>query len=67
MNRYTFYIETTNGETIEWTGLSYKKARDMQAYTLASYPSNVTSSGWFEERQEDVVTNLTNVSEGAEV
>jgi hypothetical protein len=67
MNRYTFYIRTADGETTEWTGLSFKKARDMHAYTSASQPSNVTSHGWFDEREPLEFTNLTNVSEGAEV
>jgi hypothetical protein len=62
MTKHTFYITTADGETIEWTGLSYKKARDMHAYTNASQPSNVVGSGWFTEEP----TKLTNVREGAE-
>ena len=62
MTKHTFYITTADGETTEWTGLSYKKARDMHAYTNASQPSNVVGSGWFTEEP----TKLTNVREGAE-
>lgn len=58
MNKHTFYITTADGETTEWAGLSYKKARDMHAYTAASQPSNVTGYGWFTEEP----TKLTNVS-----
>ena len=67
MSKYTFYIRTADGKTTEWTGLSFKKARDMHAYTSASQPANVTSHGWFDEREPLEFTNLTNVSEGAEV
>jgi hypothetical protein len=63
MTKHTFYINLNSGETVEWTGLSYKKARDMHAYTNAHQPSNVTSHGWFTEEPK----KLTNVSEGAEV
>ena len=62
MTKHTFYITTADGETTEWTGLSYKKARDMHAYTNASQPSNVVGSGWFTEEP----AKLTNVREGAE-
>jgi hypothetical protein len=67
MNTYTFYIEHSNGTTIEWTGLSYKKSRDMHAYTSASQPCDAVRYGWFEEKEPIDFTNLTNVSEGAEV
>lgn len=63
MKKHTFYIEHTNGTVVEWTGLTYTKARNMLAYTSAHQPCDATRYGWFEERQEDVVTNLTNVSE----
>lgn len=49
-NKYTFYIRDAEGNTIEWEGLSFKKARDMHAYTMASRPSNVTGHGWYEEK-----------------
>lgn len=43
---YKFYMELTNGETVWWTDLSYKQARDMNAYTHAHMPSNVVAFGW---------------------
>ena len=64
MTKHTFYITTADGETTEWTGLSYKRARDMHAYTSAHQPSNVTSHGWFTEKEPIDFTNLTNVREG---
>jgi hypothetical protein len=45
-DKYRFYIETPDGVEIEWCGLTRKQARDMQAYTQAHHPSNVTRSGW---------------------
>ena len=45
-DRYRFYIETPDGEEIEWRGLTKKQARDMYAYTNAHQPSNVSRSGW---------------------
>ena len=45
---YMFYVETVDGETIEWTGLTLTKAKQMYAYTNASNPSNVTRCGWEE-------------------
>ena len=45
-DRYRFYIETPDGEEIEWCGLTKKQARDMYAYTNAHQPSNVSRSGW---------------------
>jgi hypothetical protein len=68
--KHTFYIEHNNGTTIEWTGLSFKKARDMLAYTSAHQPCDAVRYGWFEEKEPinfTNVTDLTNVSEGAEV
>ena len=59
MTKHTFYIDLDSGESVWWTGLSYKKARDMHAYTNASQPSNVVGSGWFTEKEP---TKLTNVS-----
>ena len=44
--KYRFYIETPDGVEVEWCGLTRKQARDMQAYTNAHQPSNVTRSGW---------------------
>lgn len=46
--RYRFYIRLTNGEEVEWTGLTKKQARDMYAYTDKTMPSNVTRCGWEE-------------------
>ena len=43
---YMFYVETMDGETIEWHGLTLTKAKQMYAYTNASNPSNVVRSGW---------------------
>jgi hypothetical protein len=47
---YRFYIETPDGEEIEWRGLSRKQARDMYAYTSAHQPSNVIAFGWEETK-----------------
>jgi hypothetical protein len=68
--KYTFYIADTNGKRTLWEGLSFKRARDMHAYTAASLPANVCGHGWYEEKCPLEFTepeNLTNVSEGAEV
>jgi hypothetical protein len=43
---YMFYVETVDGETIEWHGLTLTKAKQMYAYTNASNPFNVVRSGW---------------------
>ena len=43
---YRFYVETTEGTEVEWTGLTLTKAKQMYAYTNASNPSNVVRSGW---------------------
>jgi hypothetical protein len=56
MNKHTFYINTADGETTEWNGLSHKQARDMNAYTAASQPSNVTGFGWFTEKELNTFT-----------
>lgn len=45
---YRFYIETESGESLWWTGLSRKQARDMYAYTSAHQPSNAVRYGWEE-------------------
>ena len=45
---YRFYVETTEGTEVEWTGLTLTKAKQMYAYTNASNPSNVTRCGWEE-------------------
>lgn len=45
---YRFYIETPDGEEIEWCGLTRKQARDMYAYTDAHQPSNAVRYGWEE-------------------
>lgn len=47
-SKYRFYIRLTNGEEVEWTGLTKKQARDMYAYTDKTMPSNVTGCGWEE-------------------
>lgn len=46
---YRFYIETPDGEEIEWRGLTRKQARDMYAYTDAHQPSNAVRYGWEEQ------------------
>lgn len=43
---YRFHIRTVDGAVIEWTGLTAKRAKDMNAYTEQSQPSNVASFGW---------------------
>ena len=43
---YTFHVETTDGEIIEWHGLTLDKAIKMNSYTNGSQPSNVKSYGW---------------------
>jgi len=45
---YRFYVETTEGTEVEWTGLTLTKAKQMLAYTNQSNPSNVTRCGWEE-------------------
>jgi hypothetical protein len=47
---YMFYVETMDGETIEWHGLTLTKAKQMYAYTNQTQPSNVTRYGWEEEK-----------------
>jgi hypothetical protein len=46
--RFRFYVTTREGATIEWVGLTAKRAKDMYAYTSQSQPSNVTAFGWEE-------------------
>jgi hypothetical protein len=43
---YRFYIETSGGESVWWTGLTLTKAKQMYAYTDQTQPSNVTGYGW---------------------
>ena len=43
---YRFYIDTNDGERVEWAGLTKKQARDMYAYTNAHQPHNVVRCGW---------------------
>ena len=45
---FRFYVATTEGTEVEWTGLTLTKAKQMYAYTNASNPSNVISFGWEE-------------------
>lgn len=49
MAKHTFYIEHTDGTEIKWSGLTFREARAMHAYTSAHQPCNVTSHGWYEE------------------
>lgn len=51
---YKFYTELANGETVWWTGLSFKQARDMNAYTYAHMPSNVVAFGWEKVEQKQI-------------
>ena len=67
MVRHSFYIEHEDGTVLEWTGMSFKKARDMLAYTHAHRPEGACRWGWYEEKHPvmgDEFRNLTNVSEG---
>lgn len=43
---YMFYIITTDGNFVEWRGLSKAKALQMYRYTEQSNPVNVKSYGW---------------------
>jgi hypothetical protein len=45
---YRFYVGTTEGTEVEWTGLTLTKAKQMYAYTNQTQPSNVTRYGWEE-------------------
>jgi hypothetical protein len=45
---YRFYIETSGGESVWWTGLTLTKAKQMFAYTNQTNPWNVVRSGWEE-------------------
>jgi len=45
---YRFYTTTREGATTEWKGLTRKQARDMNAYTDQSNPSNIIRFGWGE-------------------
>lgn len=47
---YRFYIETPDGQEVEWRGLTKKQARDMYAYTDAHQPCNVVRCGWEQTR-----------------
>jgi hypothetical protein len=55
---YRFYVETTEGTEVEWTGLTKKQARDMYAYTNAHQPSNVVRSGWEEINATQLGANV---------
>ena len=66
--KYTFYITDTEGKRTLWENLSFKRARDMHAYTAASLPANVCGHGWYEQSCPLEFTtpdteNLTIVSE----
>jgi hypothetical protein len=45
---FAFHITTTSGETIEWTGLTSKRAKDMFNATEQAQPTNITGFGWEE-------------------
>ena len=47
-SKYRFYIETTSGELVWWSGLSQTVAKAMYRYTDKTMPSNVTRCGWEE-------------------
>ena len=47
-SKYRFYIGLTNGEEVEWRGLSLTVAKAMYRYTDKTQPSNVTRFGWEE-------------------
>jgi len=68
MIKHSFYIEHEDGTVLEWTGMSFKKARDMLAYTHAHRPVGACRFGWYEEEHPVMgeELNLTNVRKGAE-
>ena len=47
-SKYRFYIETRDGEEVEWRGLSQTVAKAMYSYTNKNQPSNVVRCGWEE-------------------
>ena len=44
--RYKFWLETDEGQRVEWRSLSERQARDMYNRTRASHPDNVRLFGW---------------------
>jgi hypothetical protein len=46
VSRYRFYIETEDGQTIEWRGLTDRMAKAMYTQTDNHTPSNVKAYGW---------------------
>ena len=46
--KFRFYIETRNGEQVEWRGLSLTVAKAMYNYTDKHQPYNVVRCGWEE-------------------
>ena len=46
--KYRFYIGLTNGEEVEWRGLSLTVAKAMYNSTSKIQPNNVTRFGWEE-------------------
>ena len=46
--RYKFHINTAGGETIEWTGLTLRRAKDMFNATDQAQPTNINGFGWEE-------------------
>lgn len=52
MAKYTFFIETKDGELIYWRGLSYQKAQSLNAWTENFIMwSNISRFGWEEENE----------------
>jgi len=45
-----FYIETLNGERVEWAGLTIHKAKQMHSHTAKHEPTNMKSFGWRETK-----------------
>lgn len=49
IERYTFYIHTTNGSYYKWSGMSAHKAKQMYLNTERHTPENVHKYGWCED------------------
>lgn len=50
MSSYLFWVETIEGERIEWRGLSARQAKSMYASTEKRVPDSVRSFGWEEAK-----------------
>jgi hypothetical protein len=48
---YTFYIELTDGGSVEWTRLTRAQAVRMYNLTTFRTPDNVQALGWREEKE----------------